>query len=230
MAEQLLFASVIVLTKVDTVPKAVVEAQIRVLRALQPRAAMALSTLKGLLLGQFDAAPAPKLEHLKQRAEQFGLTQNTPTADKMEAIVIRDARPFHPQRLYDVCQNMLGTGLYRTKGFLWLASRPSDVLLWQQSGSQISFELTSVWAAEAVHNRYGKLLPSEVEELKKQVEATHPIFGDRRNALTLIGLPHACKTFAAALKSALCTEKEIQQWQRGEDFADPWPKNVRKIT
>ena len=129
-----------------------------------------------------------------------------------------------------MCQRHLGTGIYRTKGFLWLASRPSDVLLWQQSGSQISFELNSVWAAEAVNNRYGKLLPSEVEMIKKQVDATHPISGDRRNTLTLIGLPDACQTFAAALRSALCTEQEVQAWQCGDVFSDPWPNSLREMT
>ena len=229
LAEQLLFASVIILTKIDTVPKAVADAQVRVLRMLQPQATVGLSSHAGLLLSQLDATPAPKLADIKQRAKRFSLSLETPTADEVDSIVIRDQRPFHPQRLYEVCQNQLGTGLYRTKGFLWLASRPSDVLLWQQSGSQISFELTSVWVAEAANNRFGKLLPSEVELLQKQLESAHPVFGDRHNTVTLIGLPDACRTFAAALQGALCTEDEIKAWQRGEPFPDPWPKTVRQI-
>ncbi|MEC7983628.1 MAG: GTP-binding protein [Myxococcota bacterium] len=228
LAEQLIFASVIILTKIDMVNQAVVDDQIRVLQKLQPYATIALSAQAGLRLSQLEATPAPDYIALKRRAEQFGLTRDKPTAEQVEAIVIRDRRPFHPQRLYDICQNQLGTGIYRTKGFLWLASRPADVLLWQQSGSQISFEATSVWAAEAVHNRYGRLLPSEVELFKKQVESDHPIFGDRRNALTIIGLPHACKIFASAVRSALCTENEVAAWQRGHAFSDPWPKNPKR--
>ena len=192
LAEQILFASVIILTKVDAVSKAITDEQVQSLKKLQPRASIGLSSHAGIHLQQLDAIPSPDLSELTQRAAQFGLAHNTATADNIEAIIIKDQRPFHPQRLYDVCQNNLGTGIYRTKGFLWLASRPADVLLWQQSGSQISFELTSVWAAEAVNNRYGKLLPSEVEMIKKQVDATHPVFGDRRMTLTLIGLPDAC--------------------------------------
>ena len=230
LAEQLLFASVIVLTKVDTVSQDVTDAQISLLRQLQPHATIACSARAGLRLSQLDPTPAPNPEALAERAARFGLTDSTPTAGDLEALVLRDRRPFHPQRLYDVCQSQLGTGVFRTKGFLWLASRPGDVLLWQQSGSQITFELTSVWAAEAVHNRYGKLLPSEVAIMRQQVEAAHPIFGDRRNALTVIGLPQACERFAAALRSALCTDREVAAWQRGESFTDPWPKSLIRVT
>ena len=229
LAEQLLFANVIILTKTDTVPRSVVDAQVRMLRTLRPQTTVGLSTLGGLLLPQLDATPAPELADLEALADRFGLTRETATAGEVEAIVLRDPRPFHPQRLYDVCQSQLGTGIYRTKGFLWLASRDSEVLLWQQSGSQIALEITGLWAAEAVNNRYGKLLPEEVELLEKQLEAAHPTFGDRINELTLIGMPAACERFAAALRGALCTEREIAAWQRGQAFADPWPKRIRKI-
>lgn len=230
LVEQLAFASVIVLTKIDTVPQNVVDTQVQALRTLQPRATVGLSAQAGLLLPQLDATPAPNLTDIAKRAEQFGLTLDTPTADQVEAIILRDPRPFHPERLYDVCRRELGTGLYRTKGFLWLASRPADVLLWQQSGSQISLEITGLWAAEAVHNRYGKLLPMEVELLKKRLAAKHPVFGDRNNELTLIGLPEACKRFAAALRSALCTKDEVDAWERGEAFSDPWPQSLRTLS
>ena len=227
LAEQLLFASVIILTKVDTIAKEITDAQVGVLRRLRPNATIGLSALAGLKLSQLDATRAPNLAELQRSAERFGLTRATPTARDVEALVIRDPRPFHPQRLYDVCQKLLGTGVYRTKGFLWLASRPAEVLLWQQSGSQITFDLTSFWAASTLTDDL--LLQDEIDFIQKRVDSIHPIFGDRRNVLTVIGLPDACKVFAAALKSALCTEDEIAAWQRGDVFADPWPKSVRRV-
>jgi G3E family GTPase len=80
----------------------------------------------------------------------------------VDCLIFLDPQPFHPQRLQDACRDHLGTGLYRTKGYVWLASRPAHVLLWQQAGSQISLELTGLWRAELVHNRDGKLLPEEI--------------------------------------------------------------------
>lgn len=229
LAEQIAFASVIILTKTDTVSQEVVQEQVATLQKIQPRAAIGLSAQAGLLLPQLDATPAPEISELKSRADKLGLTQSASTLEDVEASVFRDPRPFHPERLHDICQRKLGTGLYRTKGFLWLASRPAHVLLWQQSGSQIALELTGLWRAEIVHNRDGKLLAEEVEHLREKLKAEHPIFGDRHNELTLIGLTAARDAFTSALSDALCTEEEIDAWQRGEEFPDPWPKSLRKI-
>ena len=229
LAEQIAFASVIILTKIDTVPKPNVEAQVQILQALQPQATIGFSAQAGILLPQLETTPAPKLSILESRANEFGLTQQSATVDNVDAIVIRDPRPFHPERLYEACRNKMGTGLYRTKGFLWLASRPRDVLLWQQSGSQIALELTGLWRAELAHNRDGKLLPEEIEHLNAMLKTKHPLFGDRHNELTLIGLKADRESFASSLRDAFCTDDEIRAWQRGETFADPWPNSLRQV-
>ncbi|MEM9444702.1 MAG: GTP-binding protein [Verrucomicrobiota bacterium] len=229
LAEQIAFANVIILTKIDTLPRHVIDAQIPILQKLQPRAAIGLSAQAGLLLPQLEETPAPKVSVLKGLAKDLDLSQQSSTADNIESLVFRDQRPFHPERLHEACCNQLSTGLYRTKGFLWLASRPAHVLLWQQSGSQIALEITGFWRAEVVHNRDGKLLPEEVEQLKEDLETQHPIFGDRHNELTLIGLKTASESFASVLENALCTDEEISAWQNGESFVDPWPKSIRRI-
>ncbi len=232
LSEQIAFASIIILTKTDTIPKAIIEAQVKVLQQLQPRAAIGLSANAGLLLSQLDGVPAPKPDLLKSRARDMGLLDNISsetTAPEIDCTILRESRPFHPQRLYDACQNNLGTGLYRTKGYLWLASRPGQVLLWQQSGSQISLELTGHWRAEIARNIDGKLLPEERELLQEQMKQQDPIFGDRHIELTLIGLPSARDAFAAALRIALCTDAEVAAWQRGESFPDPWPQSLKSF-
>ena len=229
LAEQIAFASTIILTKVDTIPRPVVDAQVRILQKLQPNATVGLSAQAGLLLPQLEGTPAPNLAELKGRADRLGLADSSATAPQVEATVIRDPRPFHPERLHDAVSNNLGTGLYRTKGYLWLASRPGHVLLWQQSGSQIALELTGYWRSEIVRNTDGRLLPEEVELLTERLESAHHVFGDRHNELTLIGLPDACETFARALRSALCNEQEVAAWKAGEEFPDPWPKTLRQL-
>lgn len=229
LAEQLAFASVIILTKIDTVPKSAVDAQVQVLQQLQPRATIGLSAQAGLLLPQLDGIPAPKSSDWKGLAAQLDLNKQSSTADNIESLVLRDPRPFHPQRLHDACCNKLGTGVYRTKGFLWLASRPEDVLLWQQSGSQIDLEFTGTWKAEIVQNRDGQLIPEEVEHLQAELANQHPIFGDRQTELTVIGITNACESFYSILEDALCTDEEVTAWQNGATFPDPWPKSIRKI-
>ena len=228
IAEQIAFASVIILTKIDTVPKSAVDAQVRHLQRIQPRATIALSAQAGLLLPQLESVAPPDLLTLSKRAEQLNLIQQNSTAENVEAMIFRDPRPFHPQRLHEACCNNLGTGLYRTKGFLWLASRPGHVLLWQQSGSQISLELSGLWRAEIVKNQDGKLLPEEVDQLRERLKTEHSIFGDRHNELTIIGMEADRNGFMSELQNALCTEQEIADWQVGASFSDPWPKSVRR--
>ena len=191
----------------------------RSLQKLQPNATIGLSAQAGILLPQLEATAAPKVSLLEERAKEFGLTQESSIAENVEALVLRDPRPFHPERLYEACTRKMGTGLYRTKGFLWLASRSGHVLLWQQSGSQIALELTGLWRAEIVQDPEGKLLPEEIEHLKAQLESKHPVFGDRHNELTFIGLKADLDSFASALKEALCTKnsKTPRRYQR--DYA-----------
>ena len=229
LVEQIAFANVIILTKVDTIPEDTAAAQVKSLQKLQPNATIGLSAQAGILLPQLEATAAPKVSLLEERAKEFGLTQESSIAENVEALVLRDPRPFHPERLYEACTRKMGTGLYRTKGFLWLASRSGHVLLWQQSGSQIALELTGLWRAEIVQDPEGKLLPEEIEHLKAQLESKHPVFGDRHNELTFIGLKADLDSFASALKEALCTDEEIMAWQEGETFTDPWPKSIRSI-
>lgn len=229
LAEQILFASVIIITKVDMVPRPIVDAQIRILQRLQPGVTVGLSAHAGLSLPQLDKTPAPKLKDLKAQAKRFGLNRQSPTAGNMSSLVLRDPRPFHPQRLFEACQSQLSTGLYRTKGLLWMASRPEHVLLWQQSGSQIDLEIRGFWVADAALNHDGNLLPEEIAHLKSKLSAQHPLFGDRHNELTLIGEAAACQAFYASLTQALCTDEEIAAWQKGDPFEDPWPKSIRRL-
>lgn len=225
LAEQLLFASVIVLTKIDTVPKPILDAQVRVLQRLRPNVPVGLSALGGLLPSQLDPTAAPDRGEQQALAERFGLTNRAPTPEGMTSVVFREVRPFHPERLHRACHTSLGTGLYRTKGFLWLASRPAVVLLWQQSGSQVGLEVRGVWRVAVLDDTEGALLPEE-REMARQLASTHPMFGDRRNELTLIGEPAAVRAFSDALHDALCTDEEVDAWSDGATFDDPWPTNA----
>ena len=229
LAEQISFASVIILTKIDMIDETTIQRQINNLKKIQPNVVIGLSAQAGLLLDQLDKVSPPDLLVLEEKAKKMALTKEDSIIEEVDFSIFSDQRPFHPQRLYEVCQNNLGTGLYRTKGFLWLASRPGDALLWQQSGSQISLELKGKWRAEVVKNTDHSLLNEEVEGLKKKLENTHSLFGDRNNELTLIGLKKDREAFLSALNSALCTEEEVKFWQAGRSFDDPWPTKLRSM-
>jgi len=68
LAEQLAFASIIILTKTDTVPSPTAQEQVKILQKIQPRAAIGLSANAGLLLHQLETIPAPDIAILRSRA------------------------------------------------------------------------------------------------------------------------------------------------------------------
>jgi len=90
LAEQVAFANVIILTKVDTISKEAADAQVKSLQKLQPHATIGLSAQAGILLPQLEATSAPKLSVLERRAEQFGLNLESKVAENIESFVFRD--------------------------------------------------------------------------------------------------------------------------------------------
>jgi G3E family GTPase len=229
LVEQLLFSSVIILTKTDTLSKVIIDQQIRLLQQIQPHAAIACSARAALSLTQLEPLPAPHPKYIEQAIALVSSPSSpkSPTADFISSI-FRDNRPFHPQRLLDVCQSQLATGVYRTKGFIWLASRPDLLLLLQQAGSQVTLELMALWRAGLVAEKNTSILAEERAALLAFLADKDPDFGDRHNELTIIGQPEAVETFSQALLPALCTESEITDWKNGSPFSDPWPTQLIK--
>ena len=67
LSEQLAFASIIILTKTDTIRQETVKKQVEILQKIQPRAAIGLSAHAGLQLSQLEIVPAPDLVSLRRR-------------------------------------------------------------------------------------------------------------------------------------------------------------------
>jgi len=217
-------ASVLLISKADLLQRPQAEAIIAVLQQLNPRA-----TIITMAYGSV------KPEHLLD-ARTFRLRKNTPaaSADDPEQFdlgsdVLADPRPFHPARLHALFTDRLPFGLHRSKGWLWLASRPLDVLVWNQSGSHFGLEWSGTWRAAMLADADGHLFPDERAALTARLANAHPVFGDRACELTIIGAARDRIVFLADLRACFCTEQEIVAWQRGETFPDPWPKTIRKV-
>ena len=147
----------------------------------------------------------------------------------MATRVIKDDRPFHPQRLWDVCHNHLDQEIYRSKGFFWLCSRDKISLLWNQSAGSIALQLIGSWRSGIVEDENHGLSQMEIELLKEQLSKETGRFGDRSCDLTVIGNKSKVDRFTDELKSCFLTDEEIKLWENGHEFDDPWPKSIVKI-
>ncbi|MEM6846210.1 MAG: GTP-binding protein, partial [Bacteroidota bacterium] len=147
----------------------------------------------------------------------------------MATRVIKDDRPFHPQWLWEVCHQYLDQRIYRSKGFFWLPSRDHLSLLWNQAAGSINLEVIGYWRAGVVEENNSDFLEIEIELLKERLAQESGRFGDRHCNLTVIGDKTQVDRFTEALTSCFLTEDEIEHWQAGGEFPDPWPKNIVNI-
>ena len=227
LVEQVMFCSHLMLTKVDRIEQDRLQQIAQSLHLLNPYVSVASIPFGNLALD--DVLGMPEYEY--QRVEQLihelkPVLANESHDDRpynLATRVLTDDRPFHPQRLWDTCQQHLGQQIYRSKGFFYLATRDNVSLLWNQAAAGISLELIGYWRAGVLEDENQNLDEAEIEGLKEWLEKEPGRFGDRRCQLTIIGDETQVDWFADALKQCFLTDNEIEHWQAGGDFPDPWP-------
>ncbi|MEM6902216.1 MAG: GTP-binding protein, partial [Pseudomonadota bacterium] len=237
LAEQIMFANRILLSKMDRVPREQLQKVGEAIHPINPGA-----DILGMQWGNVklaDVLAMPPYDHervavlgaeLTEWDETHGTSSMASAADyQIDSIVISDPRPFHPRRLWDVYNHYLGQNIYRSKGFFWLPSRDKLQLLWNQTAGSVGLGIVNYWKIAALEDESLNLLPEEREAMRRKLAGTSPIFGDRHCHLTVIGDRDGLETFADALRDCLCTPEEVEQWQAGEEFDDPWPQTTMRV-
>jgi G3E family GTPase len=147
LVDQVEFADVILLNKTDLVSEIACGTVETIVRRLNPTARITRTDhgvvpLEAVLdTGLFDpvlAESAPGwdeeiAEGHTPETEEYGISSMTFRAD----------RPFHPDRLARVLENV--TGVLRSKGFCWIASRPLIAAIWSQAGPNLVIEPAQLW-------------------------------------------------------------------------------------
>lgn len=233
IVEQCLFASQVVLTRADRLPPARLQDIARAVHPINPGAAVVAAAWGNLTLDTLLTQPDYDFHRVERLVDEL---QDDVDRDSdrhhrygLDHRVIRDRRPFHPQRLWDACQRFLGTGIHRSKGFFWLPSRDDVALLWNQAAGSIGLELISFWKAGVLAHADSRLDRQERAALEQQVRGAHPLFGDRRCELTVIGASEQLDPFVEALRRCFLTPGEIRRWQGGGQFDDPWPRRIVRL-
>ncbi|MFK8257550.1 CobW family GTP-binding protein [Erwinia sp. AnSW2-5] len=232
LAEQLLFCSHLMLTKVDRLPADSVMQIARTLHPINPGVAIVALPWGNIELDDVLAMPDYDFHRVATLIEELEATIEHPSDHEpydIESRVLHDDRPFHPQRLWDTYQQHLGEGIHRSKGFFWLPGRDDLALLWNQASGSISLEFISYWKAGVLAHENNRLNNEERRILQQQMKAMPGRFGDRRCSLTVIGQRHQLDDFCRALRRCFLTEEEIDWWQDGGEFPDPWPQRVGRL-
>ncbi|MEM0899494.1 MAG: GTP-binding protein [Pseudomonadota bacterium] len=237
LAEQIMFANRILLSKMDRVSMDDLRTVGEAIHPINPAADIMgmqwgnVNLTQVLGMPPYDHHRVAKLgAELAEWDEKHGVTSMSSAADyEIDSVVLSDPRPFHPQRLWDVYNHYLGTGIYRSKGFFWLPTRDNLQLLWNQTAGSVGLGVVNYWKIAALEDDTLNLTAEERDGLLARIEGMSPLFGDRHCRLTVIGDRNGLQPFADALRECFCTDEEVAHWKAGGDFNDPWPKETARV-
>ncbi|MBL1086510.1 GTP-binding protein [Streptomyces actinomycinicus] len=148
LMDQIEFADVIVLNKLDLVDAEAADRLRATLARLNPAARIVSAVHGRVQLGEVLGTRLFDLERAQQ-APGWVMELNGDHVPETEeygisSTVFRAEAPFHPGRLWAFVTEQLDSGVYgqilRSKGFFTLASRPHVTGLWSQAGSVARFE------------------------------------------------------------------------------------------
>jgi G3E family GTPase len=227
LIEQVEFADVILISKVDLISASDRQELMAILKRLNSQAEIlpmvmgAVALGKILDTGRFNferAAQAPGwLREL--RGEQESETQEYGIA----STAYRARRPFHPQRFFDFIHQPWANGrLLRSKGFFWLASKHQDAGSWSQAGGLMRHGFAGRWWRFVPKAQWPQDEENQQVILRNWLAQT----GDCRQELVFIGQNIDFVQLTADLDSCLLTDEEMaigaQGWRLMSDPFGDW--------
>ena len=225
LVDQIEFADVLLVSKIDLVDAEDIEKLNAILKSLNTHAKIIpitqgqVSTDDVLNTGLFDfenARQAPgwlkemRGDHIPE-TEEYGISSFSYVA----------RRPFYPQKFYEFLHGTEQYGkLIRSKGFFWLGSRLEYAGQWSQAGGIARYGFAGMfWKSVPKHD-----WPTDKEYLESIEESWVEPFGDMRQELVFIGQNLDKTAMIDALNDCLVSEEDLD---RGEDFweslSDPFP-------
>ncbi|MFI8496790.1 GTP-binding protein [Peribacillus butanolivorans] len=217
LIDQIEFANVILLNKIDLMKAEEVAELNAVLQKINPDARIIETSHSQVPLKEvmnthlFDFEKASQgagwikelnEEHIPE-TEEYGIA----------SFVYRRKKPFHPSRLMTWLESW-PVEVVRAKGFLWLASRNDTAGLLSQAGPSLMIQGAGKWIAAYPKDEQQQILQDEPELLKSWDD----FYGDRMTELVMIGIQMNQQEIENELDQCLLTEIEWQQdWSLYED-------------
>ncbi|MDQ8698988.1 zinc metallochaperone GTPase ZigA [Hyphomicrobium sp. LHD-15] len=228
LVDQIEFADVIVLNKIDVAAPQDVEAARAIIRSLNADARVIETSharVDGrdiLDTGLFNFETAHR--HPTWFKELNGFKDHKPETEEygISSFVYRARGPFEPAKLHSFL-NQSWPGVVRAKGFFWLATRPQWVGELAQAGALVRHEAIGYWWAAVPKKNW----PQDDDLVGRINKTWHKLWGDRRQEIVFIGTRDMDKAaMLAALDACLLKLPEdgavdTAQWAK---LPDPFPE------
>jgi G3E family GTPase len=226
LVEQIEFANVVILNKVDLVTKEELSTARAVIRGLNAKAKIIETTESRIKLdaimntGLFDIEEAQ--EHPLWAQELYHPQDHVPETEEygIVSFVYRARAPFDPQKIYKFF-NAPWQGVVRAKGFFWLATRPDFVGEVSMAGAIIRHQGIGRWWSAVPKNRW-----PETEEFEQSLRQTwDPDYGDRRQEIVFIGLKDEMNESEIRKQLDECLVKDyLSSQEKWHSVSDPFPE------
>ncbi|MCG8478159.1 MAG: GTP-binding protein [Spirochaetales bacterium] len=127
---------------------------------------------------------------------------------------LKEARPFHPERL-DAWLSEPWPGIVRVKGFVWIATDMEHVFVLDVAGAQRELGMEGTW--------YGALDEDELPEDREVRDSLSAgPWQDRQQSITIIGTSDAVERELRRVRGCLLSDPELERGPQGwSDMADP---------
>ncbi len=222
LTDQVEFANVILINKIDAVNAEQLEEVRGVIRALNPTAKVYVTEQSQVPLetvletGLYEQAAAEQSEGWLD-----SLHEHTPETEEygIRSFVYRSRVPFHPER-FGAFLRQPWQGVIRAKGMFWLATRMELAGYLSQAGVLRDTRAMGVFWSAVEREQW----PTDAEvraEIESYMEGD---YGDRRTELVLIGQEMDEAALTAQLNDCLLTEAEMAGGpERWKALSDPFP-------
>ncbi len=231
LIEQVEFADVILISKIDLISSADRQELMAILQRLNTQAEIIPMVMgevplnKILDTGRFDferAAQAPgwlqelRGEHVPE-TEEYGIASSA----------YRARRPFHPERFFNFIERPWTNGkLLRSKGFFWLASKYQEAGSWSQAGGLMRYGFAGRWWRFVPSDQW----PQDPETRAEILQKWQPDTADCRQELVFIGQHIDFSLLAHELDACLLSDAEMAlgeaSWKRLNDPFGDWYEEV----
>ncbi|WP_254563172.1 GTP-binding protein [Dyadobacter diqingensis] len=215
--DQIRFANVIILNKADLVTVSQLEEIKTIINKWNNRSTLIQSEFGVIGLDNIINTRSFNFDTMSQMPEwieELAKEEHTPETDEygISSMAFRSRTAFHPDRFWSYLRADSHSNILRSKGIYWLASRPNQTLIWNQSGRLVNTYISGEWKVA---------LPIELPGKGKV--ATSNLFGDRINEFVIIGLNLDKEKIRNDLELCLCSEAEIKDMFSGVKFEDSFP-------
>ena len=207
LTDQIEFADVVVLNKVDDATNEQVDAARKIIRSLNADTQIIEANYSDVPAsrifdtGLFDFEKAES--HPMWAKELYGFDDHVPETEEygVSSYTYRARRPFDPQAIHDLLNGEI-QGVIRAKGHFWMATRPDFLAEFSLAGALSSITPLGTWWA-SVPQEHWPDNPALRDYLKTHWEEP---WGDRRQEIVFIGAGIDWPALQAQLDAALLPE------------------------